>query len=65
MYIQRAVGAEGDVVRLVGGRDQAADPYTRARPVSGMTAIEFAPQLTAYSVLPSGDSVTANVAAPV
>ena len=34
-------------------------------PVSGMTAIEFAPELTAYRELPSGDSVTANVAAPV
>src|SRR5262245_405647 len=35
------------------------------RPVSGMTAIEFAPLLTAYSVLPSRESVTAKVAAPV
>src|SRR5262249_43175747 len=35
------------------------------RPVTGITAMEFAPLLTAYSVLPSGDSVTANVAAPV
>src|SRR6266852_8212654 len=34
-------------------------------PVTGMTAIEFAPLLTAYSVPPSGDSVTADVAAPV
>src|SRR5262245_24275801 len=34
-------------------------------PVSGMTAIELAPLFTAYSVLPSGDSVTADVAAPV
>ena len=30
-----------------------------------MTAIEFAPELTAYSELPSGESVTADVAAPV
>ena len=29
-----------------------------------MTAIEFAPLLTAYSVSPSGESVTADVAAP-
>src|SRR5262245_28851972 len=34
-------------------------------PRSGITAIEFDPLLTAYSVLPSGDSVTADVAAPV
>src|SRR5262245_23782755 len=34
-------------------------------PDSGMTAIEFDPLLTAYSVPPSGDSLTANVAAPV
>ena len=34
-------------------------------PSSGITAIEFAPELTAYSVRPSGDSVTAKVAAPV
>src|SRR5215468_574251 len=34
-------------------------------PSSGITAIEFAPLLTAYSVLPSGDSVTAEVPAPV
>src|SRR5262245_23297827 len=35
------------------------------RPLSGITATEFAPALTAYSVSPSGDSVTADVAAPV
>src|SRR5262245_3463762 len=34
-------------------------------PDSGMTAIEFAPLFTAYSVSPSGESVTAEVAAPV
>src|SRR6185436_17930223 len=35
------------------------------RPDSGMTAIELAPLFTAYSVPPSGESVTADVAAPV
>lgn len=34
-------------------------------PVRGMTAIEFAPLFTAYSVLPSRDSVTLIGAAPV
>src|SRR5262245_30283310 len=34
-------------------------------PLSGITAIEFEPLLTAYNVWPSGDSVTADVAAPV
>jgi hypothetical protein len=34
-------------------------------PDSGITAIELDPLLTAYSVSPSGDSVTADVAAPV
>jgi hypothetical protein len=33
--------------------------------VSGITAIEFDPLFTAYSVSPSGDSVTVNVRAPV
>ena len=42
-------------------------PLTRCAPppVSGMTAIELAPLLTAYRVLPSGEIVTADVAAPV
>src|SRR5262249_36644268 len=35
------------------------------RPFRGMTAIEFDPLLTAYSVSPSGESVTAKVPAPV
>src|SRR5215831_11074121 len=34
-------------------------------PFSGMTATAFAPLFTAYSVSPSGASVTAKVAAPV
>jgi len=35
------------------------------RPVNGITATELAPLLTAYSVSPSGESVTAKVATPV
>src|SRR5215467_7498540 len=38
---------------------------TGAAPASGMTAIELAPVLTAYSVVPSRESVTDDVLVPV
>ena len=43
------------------------NPLTRCAPppVSGTTAIALAPLLTAYNVPPSGEIVTADVAAPV
>ena len=43
------------------------NPLTRCAPppVSGTTAIALAPLFTAYKVRPSGEIVTADVAAPV